>query len=43
MSTMSRLEKLVELEILIGVQLDKRRQKGYFCLDIFRNAYEDTK
>ena len=37
------LGTLVELGILKEVQLKQRRQKGYFCPDIFRITYEDAK
>jgi Fic family protein len=37
------LDALVELGILEEVQLKQRRQKGYYCPDIFRMTYEDTK
>jgi Fic family protein len=35
------LESLVELHILKSLQLKQRRQKGYYCPDIFRITYED--
>lgn len=37
------LEKLVDVGILETVELKQRRQKGYFCSDIFRITYEDSK
>jgi Fic family protein len=37
------LDTLVELGILKEVQLKQRRQKGYYCPDIFRITYEDEK
>jgi Fic family protein len=37
------LDTLCKFGILKEVQLKQRRQKGYFCPDIFHITYEDTK
>jgi len=37
------LETLVDLNIMKSVQLKQRRQKGYYCPEIFRITYEDAR
>ncbi len=36
------IDCLVELGILQEIQLRQRRQRGYYCKDIFKITYEDT-